>query len=100
MASSFMEQAAHITGLRILELGLAELRLRRPDVEFHLVQPEHAASPLSGPAMGFETSRAALRYGYESVRDYLARPDSAELRRRFAAPPARSEWAPRAEPAT
>ena len=57
-----------------------------------------AGAPVSG--RGLETSRAALRYGYESVRDYLARPDSAELRRRFAAPPARSEWAPRAEPAT
>ena len=97
---AIMEQAAHITGLRILELGLAELRLRRPDVEFHLVQPEHAATLLSGPAMGFEASRAALRFGYESVREYLARPESAELRRRFAAPRAPAAWAPRAEPAT
>ena len=53
-------------------LGLRELKLRRPDVEFHLVQPESKRSPLVGPSMGFEASRAALRYGYASVTEWLA----------------------------
>lgn len=58
---AIMEQAGHITSLNILDLGLRELRLRRPDVELHLVQPESQAPPLVGPSMGFEASRAPLR---------------------------------------
>jgi NTE family protein len=87
---AIMEQAGHITSIRILELGLAELRLRRPDVELHLVQPDHRPSPLIGPSMGFEASRAALRFGYSSVKEWLAGPDAEPLRRRFAAPVVRS----------
>jgi predicted acylesterase/phospholipase RssA len=83
---AIMEQAGHITSVRILELGLAELRLRRPEVEFHLVQPE--ATPLVGPSMGFEASHAALRFGYESVRDWLGREPAGVLRQRFGAVPA------------
>jgi len=78
-----MEQAGHITSVRILELGLAELRLRRPDVEVHLVQPDPNPSPLRGPSMGFEASRAALHFGYASVKEWLAGQDAAALRRRF-----------------
>ncbi len=68
---AIMEQAGHITSINILQLGLRELKLRRPDVEIHLVQPESKRSPLRGPSMGFEASRAALRYGYASVTDWL-----------------------------
>ncbi len=69
---AIMEQAGHITSLNILVLGLRELKLRRPDVDFHLIQPEFKASPLVGPSMGFESSRAALRYGHSSVTEWLA----------------------------
>jgi NTE family protein len=69
---AIMEQAGHITSLNILVLGLKELKLRRPDVEFHLIQPEFKPSPLVGPSMGFEASRAALRFGYSSVTEWLA----------------------------
>jgi NTE family protein len=69
---AIMEQAGHITSVNILHLGLSELRLRRPDVEVHLVQPEVQAPPLIGPSMGFEASRAALRYGFASVTEWLA----------------------------
>jgi NTE family protein len=68
---AIMEQAGHITSVNILDLGLRELRLRRPDVELHLVQPESQAPPLVGPSMGFEASRAALRYGFTSVTEWL-----------------------------
>jgi len=64
-------KAGHITSINILQLGMRELKLRRPDVEIHLVQPESKGSPLRGPSMGFEASRAALRYGYASVTDWL-----------------------------
>jgi NTE family protein len=69
---AIMEQAGHITSLNILVLGLRELKLRRPDVEFTLIQPEFKPSPLVGPSMGFEASRAALRYGHKSVTEWLA----------------------------
>ena len=69
---AIMEQTGHITSMNILELGLRELKLRRPEVEIHLVQPESKASPLRGPSMGFEASRAALRYGYTSVTEWLS----------------------------
>ena len=85
---AIMEQAGHITSSRILELGLTELRLRRPEVELHLLQPDPAPSPLVGPSMGFEASRAALRFGYTSIREWLAGEDAAALRRRFGAIPA------------
>jgi len=85
---AIMEQAGHITSVRILELGLTELRLRRPEVEFHLIQPNPTPSPLVGPSMGFEASRAALRFGYASVREWLETEDAARIRRRFGTPPA------------
>jgi NTE family protein len=78
-----MEQAGHITSIRILELGLTELRLRRPEVEFHLIQPDPTPSPLVGPSMGFEASRAALRFGYTSVKEWLASEQAVKIRERF-----------------
>lgn len=79
---AIMEQAGHITSVNILHLGLRELKLRRPDVEIFLVQPESKVSPLVGPAMGFESSRAALRYGHTSVTEWLAG-DGAAFAARF-----------------
>src|SRR5262249_13814390 len=78
-----MEQAGHITSVRILELGLAELRLRRPQAEIHLLQPDSRHSSLAGPSMGFEASRAALRYGYTSMKEWLGTSDADALRERF-----------------
>ena len=69
---AIMEQAGHITSVNILQLGLRELELRWPDVELYLVQPESKVSPLVGHSMGFEASRAALRYGHTSVTEWLA----------------------------
>ena len=69
---AIMEQAGHITSVNILQLGLRELKLRRPDVQLYLVQPESKVSPLVGPSMGFGASRAALRYGRTSVTEWLA----------------------------
>ena len=66
-----LEQTGRIASQNLLELGLRELRLRRPDVEFHLIQPGDDSSPLFGPSMGFEASRAALRFGYTSTRERL-----------------------------
>lgn len=74
---AIMEQAGHITSVNILHLGLRELRLRRPDVELYLVEPESRVSPLVGPSMGFEASRAALRYGHASVTEWLTRDGTA-----------------------
>jgi predicted acylesterase/phospholipase RssA len=80
---AIMEQAGHITSLNILVLGLRELKLRRPDVEIHLIQPEFKPSPLVGPSMGFEASRAALRYGFTSVTELLAGDGAGDLIKRF-----------------
>ena len=69
---AIMEQTGHITSVNLLELGLRELKLRHPRVEMHVIQPEPQPSPLVGPSMGFEASRASLRFGYTSVRQWLA----------------------------
>ena len=68
---AIMEQTGHITSINLLELGLRELKLRHPLVEILMIQPDPQPSPLIGPSMGFEASRAALRFGYTSVRDWL-----------------------------
>ena len=80
---AIMEQVGHITSIKLLELALAELQLRHPGVEAHLIQPDPVPSPLRGPSMGFEASRAALRFGYTSVKEYLAGEAAASVRRRF-----------------
>ncbi len=60
-----MEQAGRITSQHLLELGLRDLlQQTHPKVEFFLFQPEAKESPLFGPSMGFDASRAALRFGY------------------------------------
>ncbi len=80
---AIMEQAGHITSLNLLMAGLGELKLRRPDVEILLIQPEPRPSPLVGPSMGFESSRAALRFGYATVEEWLEG-EGADFARRFA----------------
>ncbi len=85
---AIMEQAAHITSIRLLELALGELRLRHPRVDFHLIQPDPVGSPMNVPSMGFEASRAALRFGRTSVREWLKSREAAPLRERFGGRPA------------
>ena len=79
-----LEQVGRINSQSLLELGLSELTLRHPGLEIHLVQPPAGSTPLFGPSMGFEASRLALRYGRESVGEWLAREGNG-LRRAFGA---------------
>src|SRR5437762_11001778 len=69
---SIMEQAGRIYSQNLLLLGLSTLRVKHPRTEFHLIQPSRDETPMGGPSMGFEASRAALRYGYESTKEWLA----------------------------
>jgi predicted acylesterase/phospholipase RssA len=71
---AIMEQASHIASLNLFNLGLREVKLVHPEVELLVIQPEPKPSPLVGPSMGFEASRAALRYGYQTVKEWLAGP--------------------------
>ena len=82
---AIMEQAGHISSLNLFNLGLREVKLLHPEVELLVIQPEPRPSPLVGPSMGFEASRAALRYGYRTVQDWLAGPGTA-VAARFALP--------------
>lgn len=77
-----LEQVGRINSQNLLELGLRELALRHPRLEIHLVQPPPGSTPLFGPSMGFEASRLALRFGRESVGEWLAREGNG-LRRAF-----------------
>ncbi len=74
---AIMEQAGHINSLNLFEVALRELRLRHPDVEIYVLQPDPRPSPLVGPSMGFEASRSALRYGYGTVKEWLVGPGAA-----------------------
>lgn len=76
-----LEQSGRITSQNLLELGLRELKARHPKVEIFLLQPEARESPLFGPSMGFEASRAALRFGYASTRQWLGEGGGAFMRR-------------------
>ena len=78
-----MEQANRIYSQNLLRQNLAEMALLHPHTTFFLIQPPPNGTPLFGPAMGFDASRAALRYGYASAREWLAA-DGANLTRRFA----------------
>jgi predicted acylesterase/phospholipase RssA len=68
-----LEQVGRINSQNLLEGGLRELKLRIPDVRCHLIQPPSVGTPLLGPSMGFDASRAALRFGYTSTREWLER---------------------------
>jgi NTE family protein len=78
---TIMEQAGRIYSQNLLQLGLSTLRIKHPRTEFHLIQPTRDDTPMFGPSMGFEASRAALRFGYESTREWLAAQGLGLLRR-------------------
>jgi predicted acylesterase/phospholipase RssA len=78
---AIMEQTGHIASLNLFNVGLREIKLLRPEVDILVVQPEPKPSPLVGPSMGFEASRAALRYGYRTVKEWLTGPGAAEAAR-------------------
>ena len=78
---SILEQSGRIASQNLLELGLRELQAKHPGVEVFLLQPEAKESPLFGPSMGFEASRAALRFGYTSTQEWLAQRGEAFMRR-------------------
>ncbi len=78
---AIMEQAGRIYSQNLLQLGLATLRVKYPRTEFFLIQPSQAEAPLFGPSMGFEASRAALRFGYDATREWLGGEGAALLRR-------------------
>src|SRR5437773_8857916 len=68
---TIMEQAGRIYSQNLLTLGLATLAVKFPRTAFFLPPPPRTTSLLFGPSMGFETSRAALRYGYTSTKEWL-----------------------------
>jgi NTE family protein len=78
---SIMEQAGRIYSQNLLQLGLTTLRMKYPRTEFFLIQPAQSKTPLFGPSMGFEASRAALRFGYESTLEWLDAHGASLLRR-------------------
>src|SRR4029450_1326029 len=83
---TIMEQAGRIYSQNLLQLGLSTLRIKHPRTEFHLIQPTRDETPLFGPSMGFEASRAALRFGYESTKEWLTDQGLPLLRRLQASP--------------
>jgi NTE family protein len=90
-----MEQANRIYSQNLLQQNLAGLARRYPQTSFVLIQPPATGTPMFGPSMGFESSRAALRFGYASARDWL-QTTAASLISRFVsvlAPPTTPELA-------
>ena len=78
---TILEQTSRIASQNLLELGLRDLQAKHPRVEIFLLQPEAKESPLFGPSMGFEASRAALRFGYRSTKKWLEEQGVAFIRR-------------------
>lgn len=78
---AIMEQTTHIASLNLFNVGLREIKLLHPEVDVMVVQPEPRPSPLVGPSMGFEASRAALRYGYRTVKEWLSGPGATVVTR-------------------
>lgn len=68
---TILEQTSRIYGDNLLRLGLASVRARHPEVRCWLLEPPRTGTPLFGPSMGFEASRAALRFGYTSTLAWL-----------------------------
>jgi NTE family protein len=81
-----MEQANRIYSQNLLQLNLSRLSVRHPGTAFYLIQPAANGTPMFGPSMGFEASRAALRYGFVSAQEWLANAGSELLRRLLPAP--------------
>jgi hypothetical protein len=69
--NAMTEQASRIYSQNLLQLGLATLAVKHPQTNFFLLQPPRTDTPLFGPCMGFEASRAALRFGYASTHEWL-----------------------------
>lgn len=85
---SILEQAGRINSKHLLELGLRDLQQKHPKVEFFLFQPDAKESPLFGPSMGFDASRAGLRFGYATAKEWLRTKGAIFIRRFSAAAPA------------
>jgi predicted acylesterase/phospholipase RssA len=83
---TIMEQAGRIYSQNLLDLGLALLSARFPRTQFFLIQPPRTCALLFGPSMGFEASRRALRFGYESTKAWLDEQGVPLLRRLVALP--------------
>lgn len=83
---TIMEQASRIYSQNLLQLGLSVLAVKFPRTQFFLLQPPRASAQLFGPSMGFEASRAALRYGYASTKEWLEAHGAALVRRLLLAP--------------
>jgi predicted acylesterase/phospholipase RssA len=83
---TIMEQASRIYGQNLLQLALAGLGVKFPRTDFFLIQPARTSTPLFGPSMGFEASRAALRYGYTSTQAWLDVQGASLMRRLLVAP--------------
>ncbi len=82
---TIMEQANRIYSQNLLQLGRSVLGVKYPRTEFFLIQPPRTCTLLFGPSMGFEASRKALRFGYESTNAWLDA-QGAGLVRRFIRP--------------
>jgi NTE family protein len=78
---TIMEQAGRIYSQNLLTLGLSVLAVKYPQTSFFLLQPPRTSTLLFGPSMGFEASRRALRYGYESTTQWLAEQGAPLVRR-------------------
>ncbi len=78
-----LEQSNRIYSQNLLRGNLAEMEARHPHAAFFLIQPPPRGTPLFGPSMGFDASRAALQYGYTSAKGWLAA-QGGDLMRRFA----------------
>jgi predicted acylesterase/phospholipase RssA len=83
---TIMEQASRIYSQNLLQLGLTTLAVKHPRTDFVLLQPPRTDTPLFGPSMGFEASRAALRFGYTSTRAWLEAQGSPVLQQFVAVP--------------
>ena len=78
---SIMEQTSRIYSQNLLALGLDVLAARYPRTEFFILQPPRDCELLFGPCMGFQASRKALNFGYESTHEWLDGPGEPLLRR-------------------
>jgi predicted acylesterase/phospholipase RssA len=83
---TIMEQAGRIYSQNLLQLGLTALKMRFPRTDFYLLQPSPTTTLMFGPSMGFEASRAALRYAYTSTKDWLNGQGAGLVRRLMLAP--------------
>jgi NTE family protein len=78
---TIMEQAGRIYSQNLLNLGLSVLAVKYPQTSFYLLQPPRTSNLLFGPSMGFEASRKALRFGYESTKAWLGEQGAPLVRR-------------------